>query len=266
VDRATIRQLSDALAESAGVPGVAAATGNAYRHRAVASTGWPLVRGLRKLRPDPLQRLHLARAAEPFPASGEPTPVAATSLPEADAAQKAAVGLSVRAVATRAAAPIPEVWAPALTNAARSRLADLPDALDRAVAGTDLGMSRTPLWWRVVGGVQWLCTIAALVGLGWLIGGYAIRAIGLPALNNPKVGDVPWPTMLLLGGLLLGLLVALLIRPVVNLGARRARLRAEQRLRGAVTEVAREHVVAPVREVLNAYAQAREALTAVRSE
>jgi len=29
--------------------------------------------------------------------------------------------------------------------------------------------------------------------------------------------------------------------------------------------VAREYVVAPVREVLNTYAQAREALTAVRS-
>jgi hypothetical protein len=53
---------------------------------------------------------------------------------------------------------------------------------------------------------------------------------------------------------------------VVNLGARRARRQADQRLRHAVTDVAREHVVAPVREVLNAYAQAREALTAVRSE
>ena len=34
----------------------------------------------------------------------------------------------------------------------------------------------------------------------------------------------------------------------------------------SVTEVAREYVVAPVREVLNGYAQAREALTVVRSE
>ena len=41
--------------------------------------------------------------------------------------------------------------------------------------------------------------------------------------------------------------------------------RAELRLRASITEVGREYVVAPVREVLNAYAQAREALTAVRS-
>ena len=60
VDRATVRQLSEALAASAGVPAVAEATGNAYRHRAAASTGWPVVRGLRRLRPDPLRRLHLA--------------------------------------------------------------------------------------------------------------------------------------------------------------------------------------------------------------
>jgi energy-coupling factor transporter ATP-binding protein EcfA2 len=268
VDRATIRQLSDALSASAGVPAVAEAVGNSYRHRAIGSTGWPLVRGLRKLRPDPLRRLHLGPAAAPVgtPDEVEPAPVAATSVPEASAAQKSAVGLSVRAVATRAAAPLPAVWAPALTAAARSRLGDLPDALDRAVANTDLGADRKPLWWRVIGAVQWFCTIAALVGLGWLIGGYAIRIIGLPALVYPKVGEVPVPTLLLLGGLLLGLLVALLIRPIVNFGARRARRRAEQRLRNAVTDVARVHVVAPVREVLNAYAQAREALTAVRSE
>jgi len=261
VDRATVRQLSDALAVSAGVPAVAAATANAYRHRAIASTGWPLVRGLRKLRPDPLKRLHL----DTTPATS-PAPIARTSLPEADAAQKSAVGLSVRAVAARAAAPLPEVWAPALNAAARSRAADLPDALDRAVARTNLGMSHQPFWWRAVGLLQWLFTIVAVWGLVWLLVGYAVRVLGLPALDNPTVGDVPMPTLLLLGGLLLGVLFALLIRPIVNWGARRAGSHAEQRLRAAITEVAREYVVAPVREVLNAYAQAREALSAVRSE
>jgi hypothetical protein len=56
------------------------------------------------------------------------------------------------------------------------------------------------------------------------------------------------------------------MKPIVSWGARRAQRRAEQRLRAAVTDVAREYVVAPVRDVLNAYAQAREALTAVRSD
>jgi energy-coupling factor transporter ATP-binding protein EcfA2 len=256
VDRATVRQLTDALAASAGVPAVAAATAEAYRHRAAGYTGWPLLRGLRRLRPDPLRRLHLDAAAVPE--------LTAPSLPPADAAQKSAVGMSVRAVADHAAAALPGAWLPALTAAARSRLDGLPDALERAVAGTDLGVARPPFWWRIIGALQWALTLAALVGLGWLIGGYALRAIGLPPLDNPMVGDVPLPTLLLLGGLVLGLLVAVVVRPLLRLGARRARRRAENRLRVAVTDVGREYVVAPVREVLTSYAKAREAFTEVR--
>ena len=263
IDRATVRQLADTLAASAGVNAVADAVAGAYRHRAAASTGWPLVRGLRRLRPDPLRRLHLGDEPTTDAVSTEVVP--RTSLPAADAAQKSAVGLSVRAVASRASAPLPAVWAPALTSAARSRAADLPDALDRAVAKTELGMSRKPLWWRGVGVLQWLLTLAAAGGLGWLLMGYAVRLLSLPELRYPRVGAVPVPTLMLLGGLLAGLLLALLLRPVVDWGARRARRQAEQRLRASITEVAREYVVAPVREVLHAYAQAREALTVVRS-
>jgi GTP-binding protein EngB required for normal cell division len=264
IDRATVRQLSEALAASAGVPAVADAVAGSYRRRAVASTGWPLVRGLRKLRPDPLRRLHLGVEPKTDAVSTEVTP--RTSVPEANAAQKAAVGLSVRAVASRAAAPLPEIWAPALNNAARSRAGDLSDALDRAVAKTELGLSRPPLWWRGIGLLQWLLTLVAAGGLGWLIVGSLLKLLALPDLDYPQVGAVPMPTLMLLGGLLLGLLLAVLLRPIVDWGARRAQRKAEQRLRSAITEVAREYVVAPVREVLNAYAQAREALTVVRSE
>ncbi len=256
VDRNTVKQLTDSLARSAGVPAVAAATAHAYRHRALGSTGWPLVRGLRRLRPDPLRRLHLDPA----------TPEAVSSVPAPDAAQKSAVGLSVRAVADHAAARLPAAWRPALTAAARSRVDGLPDALDRAVSGTDLGVSRAPIWWRVVGLLQWLLTLTALVGLGWLIGGYAIQLLGLPPLEHPTVGVVPVPTLLLLGGLAVGVLLWAVTRPLVGVGARRAGRRAEKRLRAAVGEVGREYVVAPVREVLSAYAGAREALTAARGE
>jgi energy-coupling factor transporter ATP-binding protein EcfA2 len=264
IDRATVRQLSDALAATAGVPAVADAVAGAYRHRAAASTGWPVVRGLRRLRPDPLRRLHLGDEAKTDAVSTDIIP--RTSVPEADAAQKAAVGLSVRAVAARAAAPLPEVWASALTNAARSKSGDLSDALDRSVAKTELGLSRPPFWWRGIGLLQWLLTLVALGGLGWLIVGYLLQLLALPDLHYPKAGAVPLPTLMLLGGLLAGLLLAVVLRPIVNWGARRARRKAEHRLRSSITEVAREYVVAPVREVLNAYAQAREALTVVRSE
>ncbi|HWG99287.1 MAG TPA: GTPase [Pilimelia sp.] len=258
VDRGAVRALSEALAAVAGVPAVTEATERAYRQRAVGATGWPPLRWLRRLRPDPLRRLHLDTGTAP----GELP--AATSLPESDAAQRSAVGLAVRQLADQAAADLPEPWPAAVTLAARSRLDDLPDALDRAVAGTDLGLNRRPLWWRVASLGQWLATLAALGGLLWLAIGYGVRVLGLPELRHPRIGEAPLPTLLLLGGLLGGLLLAVLLRPVVRWAARRARARADRRLRAAVTEVAREHVVAPVREVLHAYARAREALLAAR--
>ncbi|WP_430499210.1 GTPase [Micromonospora trifolii] len=258
-DDTAVKGLNRALAGTAGVPAVTEAVERAYRHRAGAATGWPVVRGWRRLRPDPLRRLHL-----PGPTGDQTDPaeslVAATSVPDPTAAQRSALGLAIRAVADRAAADLPAAWPGAVTAAARSRLGDLPDALDRTIAGTDLGLDRRPLWWRVVGGVQWLVTLAAVVGLGWLVLGYAVRALGLPALDNPMVGQVPLPTVLLLGGLLAGLLVAALTRPVVRWAARRARARADQRLTARVARVGDEYVLAPVRIVLGSYAQARDAL------
>ncbi|MFC4016749.1 GTPase [Micromonospora sp. GCM10011542] len=258
-DDGAVAALNRALAGAAGVPTVADAAERAYRHRAGTVTGWPLVRGWRRLRPDPLRRLHL-----PGPTGDRDDPaeslVAATSVPDPTVAQRSALGLAIRAVADRAAAGLPAAWPAAVTTAARSRLGDLPDALDRAVAGTDLGLDRRPVWWRLVGAVQWLVTVAAVVGLGWLVLGYALRALGLPALDNPMVGEVPLPTVLLLGGLLAGLLVAALTRPVVRWAARRVRRRAEQRLTVAVAAVGGDYVLAPVRVVLASYAQARDAL------
>lgn len=259
-DDATVAGLNRALAGAAGVPAVSEAVERAYRHRAGAATGWPLVRGWRRLRPDPLRRLHLPGPTREAADPAAESLVAATSVPDPTAAQRSALGLAVRAVADRAAAGLPAAWPTAVTSAARSRHDDLPDALDRAIAGTDLGLDRRPLWWRIVGGVQWLVTLAAVVGLGWLVLGYALRVLGLPALDNPMVGEVPLPTVLLLGGLLAGLLVAALTRPVVRWAAQRARARARQRLTVRVAEVGEEYVLAPVRIVLASYAQARDAL------
>ncbi|GAA4566354.1 50S ribosome-binding GTPase [Micromonospora coerulea] len=256
-DDGSARELTRALAGAAGVPSVAEAVEGAYRHRAGGTTGWPLVKGWRKLRPDPLRRLHLPGGDAD--ASAESL-VAATSVPDPTAAQRSALNLAIRAVGDRSGADLPAPWPTAVTAAARSRLGDLPDALDRAVAATDLGMDRRPAWWRVVGALQWLVTLAALAGLGWLVLGYGLRALGLPAVEYPRVGEAPLPTVLLLGGLLAGLLVAALTRPVVRWAARRARQRAEKRLTISVGTVGEEYVLVPVRAVLGRYAQAREAL------
>ncbi|SCE74572.1 GTP-binding protein EngB required for normal cell division [Micromonospora marina] len=254
---ASAQELTRALAGAAGVPTVAQAVEGAYRHRAVGNTGWPLLRSWRKLRPDPLRRLHLPGQDPDAPAESL---VAATSVPDPTAAQRSALTLAIRAVADRSGAGLPAPWPTAVTAAARARQADLPGALDHAVAATDLGMDRRPAWWRVVGVLQWVVTLAALAGLAWLLLGYALRLLGLPELEHPTLGVVPWPTVLLLGGLLAGLVVAAVTRPVVGWAARRARRRAEERLLTSVGSIGEKYVLDPVWAVLARYGTARDAL------
>ncbi|MBQ1023198.1 GTPase [Micromonospora sp. C95] len=261
-DDPAVTALDRALGRAAGVPTVVAAVELAYRHRAAAATGWPLLRFWRRLRADPLRRLHLPDRR----AGGDPAEslVAATSVPEPSAADKSALALALRTVAERAGAGLPNAWPDAMAAAARSRLGDLPDALDGVLASTDLGVDRPRVWWRLVGGLQWLVTLAAVAGLGWLVLGYAMRALGLPELRHPMVGEVPVPTLLLLGGLLTGALVAALIRPLVRWAARQARQRAEAQLTRAVASVGEQQVLAPVRAVIAAHADARTVLEVAR--
>jgi GTP-binding protein EngB required for normal cell division len=262
VDRSAVRALTDALAAAAGVPAVVAATQRAYRQRAAASMGWPPVRWLRRLRADPLRRLHLRSAEEVE--SNRDTPVPVTSVPPAEAAQTSAVGLAIRGLAEQAGQQLPAPWATAVTNAARSRAADLPDALDRAVGRTGPNLLGNPPWWQVAAALQWAAVLVSLFGLLWLTAGAVLRLLALPILAYPSAGALPLPTAMLVGGLLGGFLLSIALRPVVRFAAGRAGARAGRQLRFAVAEVGRDHVVVPVREVLQRYAEAREALVIAR--
>jgi hypothetical protein len=282
IDRDSIRRLSDSLADAAGVPAVVEATEQAYLHRAASATSWPLIQWVRRVRPDPLKRLHLSDptpALEPASTGSllprrrrspeDPVPVAATSLPGSTAAEKAAVALAGRAIAERAAATgtpaqLPDPWPATLLDAARSRLDDVPDALDVAIARTDLGLAEQRRWWRIVGVAQWVGALVALTGLVWLGVRLAMFAIGLPELPTPHTGVLPLPTVLLLGGLLFGVLLSVVVRPFVRHGAKRARRSAEKKLRNAAANVAMEMIVVPVRAKLKTYALARDALTSAR--
>jgi hypothetical protein len=183
-----------------------------------------------------------------------------SSLPAAGAVERSRVELSVRRLADDAASGLPDPWPETVHRAARSRTADLADALDRAVATTDLGVTRPPRWWRVVGGLQTLLAAATLAGALWLAGLYALTVLRLPEPEPPQVGLLPLPTVLLIGGLLAGMLLALLARGLAVLGGRRRRARAEERLRAAVSEVADTLVLSPVLAELAAYAALREAV------
>src|SRR3954462_7628380 len=75
-------QLLVALEEAAGVPAVVRAVERAHRRQGALATGWPLVRWARRLRPDPLRRLHLPE---------RPDAAQRTSLPGATGVQRAEV-------------------------------------------------------------------------------------------------------------------------------------------------------------------------------
>lgn len=255
------RRLVDALADAAGVPVVVTAVERSVRLDASASTGWPPVRWVRGLRADPLRRLHLSRG-DP---GGDPGGAAVrTSLAPASGAQSAGVTGALRRVRDAVDADLEPPWRDGLREVLDERERGLPDRLDRAVAGTDLGVARRPGWWSVVGALQWLLLVVSLVGAAWLL---LLVGLGVLRLDDvvplPETAGIPVPTLLLVAGLLAGLLLAAVTRPVVAAGARRRARRAGARLRDRVDDVAEQEVLAPVQEVLAARARVCEALARV---
>ncbi|MDP9864698.1 MULTISPECIES: GTPase [Streptosporangium] len=256
----TARALTAALAEAAGVPVVVEAVAKAHRHRSVAATGWPPTRWIRRLRPDPLRRLRLGSAET----QGSGGLVGRTSIPVATAVQRSRMDTAIREAAGAASVGLPAPWAAAVRQAARSHGDELEDGLDRAVATASLGAARRPAWWRVAGLAQWAVTAAMLAGGLWLLGLLGMDYLRLPQPYLPTAGELPWPTALLVGGAVLGLVIALLCRGIAWLGGRRRARRAGRALRANVDRVARELVLAPVSEELSRYRRFTEAVTAAR--
>lgn len=254
-------ELVDAFADAAGVPVVVHAVENATRVRARRATGWPVTSWLSRLRPDPLKRLHLDLGAEGRELTGR----ARSSIPPATSVQQARVDTAVRTVSDDATAGLPAVWSDAVRRASVSRFADVHDALDAAVGGTDLGVSRTPIWWQLVRVLQWLLLLASVAGLVWLGALAAMGFLQLPAPETPDVLGVPVPTLLLVGGVAIGLVLAGACRLLVRWSARSRARAAERRLRAAIGEVVDRLVVAPIDAELEAYRTVRDGLaTATR--
>lgn len=263
-----------ALGNAAGVPTVLAAVEAGYRRDATGAVGWPFTRWLRRFRPDPLRRLRLGpggQLAGVLGAGGQRAPrdgsnasdtavtPARSSLPPPTEAALAELELAGRRVGDAAAAGLPPRWAGAVQQAARPPQSDVLDGLDRVVAGTDLGLRR-PLWWRLIGLLQWLFAGAAVAGLVWLLVLMVLGWLKVPQPETPYLGPLPWPTVLLAGGALAGLLTAAICRPLIGIGARRRRDRAERTLQQRLDGFAQQRVLAPVATVLEDYREITAAL------
>jgi len=241
-----------ALAVAAGAGPVADAAGRSYRMRATASVGWPLTRWLARLRPDPLRRLHLDAGSSGI-----------TSRPAASGAQRAQVSNALRQLVGDRTSGLAPVWQASATAVLESRQNELPDELDQAVRAARLSHTDRPFWWAAVRGLQWLFLLLAVVGAGWLaaLAGFAYLQLPGPSVH---LGRAPVPTLLLIGGLVLGLLTSLIARPFVAAGAARRRARARRSLDSGVREVARRSVLAPLATELDAASQFCLALDAAR--
>jgi GTPase Era involved in 16S rRNA processing len=256
ISTARERALDEALADAAGVPTVVDAVQASTRVRANRATGWPLVAWVSKLRPDPLKRMHLDLGSEGKQLTGR----ARTSVPQPTQVQRARVDTEVRALAEEAADGLAHPWEVSIRHASVSRLDDLNDRLDAALGSTDLGVAKVPVWARLVRVLQWLLILTALAGGVWLALLALQSYLQLPDLQTPQLGELPVPTLLLVGGVAVGVLLALVCRFLVAATARRRARRADARLRSAINEVSHELVIEPIQAELAAYRIAREGL------
>jgi len=250
-------RLVRAFEQAAGVDAVTDAVRRAAVRRAAAHTGWPPLRWLARLRPDPLRRLHLAPGGADG-VTGDAL-VERTSLPPAGPVATARASLAVRDHVEEALRGAPEPWQLAARRAATAD--GLADDLDLAVAGTRLLPARPAVWWRVVGGLQWMLLAAALAGLAWLGALWLLDYLRLPEPRTAQWGSLPAPTWLAAGGVLAGWLVAALGGLVGRLGARRRAAGARRRLSAAVAQVAQRRVVTPVADELAALDACRRQAT-----
>jgi 50S ribosome-binding GTPase len=251
-------ELVESLASSAGVEVVGEAVEHSWQRSAQRSLGWPPARWLGMLRPDVLRRVHLAGSER-----REVRSMASSTVPAPTPVHQAQVESAVRRICDGASRDLPPPWQKSMRRATSGD--DVRDALDRAMLGIDLGVDRTPVWWRVGSAAQWLVTLAAVAGGVWLLLATFGSDLGLSDRSTSSQGAV-LPAGLLVAGVLVGVLLALRGRSIGREGAVLARREAESRLRAGVESVADRLVIGPLEAELQRHERARDALSRAAGE
>ena len=235
-----------------------------------AATGWPVTKWLGRFRPDPLRRLHLDQVSRQQgkalrKSASHEVAIARSSLPAATPVQRARMDTAVRTITNKAAEGLSRPWADSVRSAIRRREESLGDELDQAVARTDLGASNNPGWWSAARFLQWVLFLVALGGGLWLA---ALAVFGFLQLDDPplpKWNGIPYATIMLIGGAILGLARLVRLPPLRHQWSRPAAARlVAKALRTELEKVADSHVVAPARDELAAYTTCRDSLTTAR--
>ncbi|MFV0257089.1 MAG: GTPase family protein [Acidimicrobiales bacterium] len=243
VDRIPNRVRSDlagALVAASDVPVVADAVAAGHRRDAAARTGWPFTRWSRSLRPHPLRRFRLGAGS-----------TGRSSRPEPSGVQRARVDGAIRDAVATVTTDLPDPWPQLVRQAATPDPAALADQLDQAVAGAVRSrQERTPRWWSVVNVVPLVLAAAVIVGLVWLTATAVVAYFQLPDLPT-SVDGYPVPTLLVFGGVVLGLLLAFLSGRLAAVGARRAARAVRGDAEAAVGEVTDRLVLQPMQHEID---------------
>ncbi len=231
-----IEEVEERVADAAGVSAVVEGIERTVGEQARSAVAWP-----------PL--FFLGRGDDEVP----------KTRPEVAPLDRPAVDTTIRALADEASAGVGPAWAPKVRHAATSRLAETGDRLDAELRQVDLG-GRAPAWVTLIRVLHWLLLLAAVGGFGW----WVFAAIQGRTADLSKIVGLPLPAVLGIGGLVLGLLLAVMGRMLVR-GLARARAEsADEQLRGVVHRVLASQVVEPLRAEVASYAAFRRGITSAR--
>lgn len=253
VSRSQSASLSAALAIAAGAETVADAARRSYLRDAKLKTGWAVTRWVRRLRPDPLGRLHLGRGN-----------TGRTSTAPLSGLARSRVASAQRAVAAEVSSGLPDPWPRLLRERAEGSTESLLLEMDRAIGQADVRPKRAPAWWTLGSLIQKAFLVCVVTGFLWLGVLFALEWFKIPDPPTPEIRDIPWPTLLFFGGLLAGFLFAVVFGLFARVGAARARRRAQASIEKELERVAAEQVIAPVEEELTARKDLCAALAVAR--
>ena len=237
-------RLVSGLSDAAGAEQTAAVARAHHQRQGSLAMGWPFTRWARRLGKRPLSEL---------PGPGR----TGAAEPRAD--------LAIRDYAESVSVGLQEPWPREVRKAAMSQREELFDDLRTAVGRAAVGPPKKPWWWPVISWLQRILATTALVGLGWLLvvavlGGF-FRLDTDPLLpDTPEADWIPLPSALLLGGVILGLLVSVLMRIPLGIGAGRRARAARKQVAEQVETVAEARVVGPVEAALSEHREIDELL------
>ena len=240
--------------DASGANAIQHAVESSYRHRASLAVGWPPVRWVRRLRADPLSRLGLGRAtatraagsgsAESAGTRGDVVSVRRTAI-ATDPVAAGRLWEALRGVERASTTNLPEGPRAAVQRTIEDAGSMLSSSLDVAAGQTNLHVG-APRWWALVGTLQWAATMTAAIGGLWLGALFVLAWFRLPDPPMAYLGSIPVPTVMALGGVALGLLLALVGKRIAAIGARRRARKARSDLADEVSRAVAVTVIGPV--------------------